>query len=85
MTGHNNTTRLDVGTRVHRCGQQYPTALEHGTGTIIQIVKQHAVDGTWEYLVSTDNGGIESWNNVGTPTGRLETKSGVNDSSRRVQ
>ena len=85
MTAHNNTTRLDVGTRVHQRGQQYSTALEHGTATIIEVVKQHPVDGTWEYLVSTDTGGIESWNIVGTPSGPLEKSRGVNDSSRRVQ
>ncbi|GAA3146920.1 hypothetical protein GCM10020255_025220 [Rhodococcus baikonurensis] len=58
---------LEVGARVRHRGQQYPEAIARGTATIVEVVKQHAVDGTWEYLVKTDAGEIKSWNIVDTP------------------
>ncbi len=67
VISHNNQTPLEVGARVRHRGQQYPEAIARGTATIVEVVKQHAVDGTWEYLVRTDAGEIKSWNIVDTP------------------
>jgi hypothetical protein len=63
---HNNTSRLEPGVRVRLLGQQHPSANARGTGTIVDVVKRHHCDSTWEYTVLTDNGAKQSWNIVDT-------------------
>lgn len=67
MSTHDNRTPLPVGARVRSIGQQYPDAIRLGTATIVRVIKQHAVDGTWEYEVLTDGGETRHWNIVDTP------------------
>ena len=64
---HNNTTRLDVGRRVRHWTEQYDSAISDGTATIVEVIKQHQVDGTWEYRVLTDTGVVREWNMVDVP------------------
>lgn len=64
LCNHDNRDQLPIGTRVRLLGEQYPAAIRCGTATIIDIVKQHQVDGTWEYLVRTDAGKVAEWNMV---------------------
>jgi hypothetical protein len=59
-----NHEHLPIGARVRLYGHQWPEALRSGTGTIVDVVMQHSVDGSWEYLVETADGKLESWNHV---------------------
>lgn len=75
MTARGVRVPIPVGTRVRHAGQQYRTAFAAGTGTVLQVLEQHSVDGTWEYLVCTDDGRIVSWNRIdvaGTEPPRAE-------------
>lgn len=63
---HDNRTRLEPGTRVRAVWQQFPRAYAEGTATITEVVKQHQIDSTWEYLVLTGDGEVRSWNIVDT-------------------
>ena len=67
MSSHDNTKPLAVGDRVRLDSQQYTNAYAFGTATVVEVLKQHRVDGTWEYLVHTDRGQVRSWNIVDTP------------------
>lgn len=66
---HDNTIRLDIGQRVRNWTQQYDTAISKGTATIVEVITQHQIDGTWEYRVLTDAGETREWNMVDVPTG----------------
>ncbi|MBM4574980.1 hypothetical protein GS896_25780 [Rhodococcus hoagii] len=72
MPGHDNTIPLTVGTRVFSRGEQYPDALWYGTGIIVEVIKQHRVDNTWEYRVKKDTGETVECNIVDTPIGADE-------------
>ena len=65
---HNNTVRLDAGQRVRNWTQQYDTAISNGTAIIVEVIKQHQIDDTWEYRVLTDTGEYLEWNMVDVPT-----------------
>ncbi|MGK9270523.1 hypothetical protein KXR83_05920 [Williamsia muralis] len=68
---HNNTVRLEVGTRVRNWNHLFWGAHWWGTGTITEVLKQHVgIDDTWEYLVRFDyDGEIHQWNIVDTTEG----------------
>lgn len=68
---HDNTTRLDVGQRVRHWTEQYDSARSNGTAVIIEVIKQHQIDGTWEYKVLTDAGVVREWNMVDVPARKL--------------
>ncbi|MFC9432751.1 hypothetical protein [Nocardia sp. NPDC057030] len=61
---HHQTDRLEVGTRVRHYTHQFPRAYTEGTATIVHVIKQHAIDDTWEYKVRLDNGELAEWNYV---------------------
>lgn len=49
---------------------RHPAAFAMGTGTVLEVLKRHPVDRTWEYLVRIDDGRIVSWNRVDAVGGR---------------
>ncbi|WP_071289343.1 hypothetical protein [Mycolicibacterium llatzerense] len=65
---HDNRTQLSIGARVRNWTQEYDAARSNGTANIVEVLKQHPIDQTWEYLVRTDAGQLLQWNMVDVPT-----------------
>lgn len=68
---HDNRKRLPIGARVRNWIEEYDAARSAGTANIIEVLKQHPIDQTWEYRVRTDAGELLEWNMVDKPTERV--------------
>lgn len=64
---HNNTTRLYVGRHVRHWTEQYDSTISDATATIVEVIKQHQIAGTWECRVRADTGVVREWNMVDVP------------------
>lgn len=53
---------LPVGTRVRHIGEQYPWAMQHGTGTVVKVIRYYPQDRTYEYLVQCDKPPVWAFN-----------------------